>query len=55
VRFRDHVIAAPLKLNDAKAYADHPDAFPRSRDRGSIEATCGSMRYRPAKVVSAIT
>ncbi len=38
--FRDHMIAAPLKLAMVGDPGVEVVGFPRSHDRGSIEATC---------------
>ena len=37
--FRDLLIAAPLKLNQPSPASGRHCAFPRSADRGPIEAT----------------
>src|SRR5579875_3856333 len=52
--FRDHLIAAPLKLGVLCGKAVCKDLFPRSFDRGPIEAL-SSISYRlRALIISAI-
>ncbi len=52
--FRDHMIAAPLKLRSDHAAHAPASIFPRSYDRGPIEAWFTSARPSRGEGISAI-
>ncbi len=53
--FRDHMIAAPLKLVEKRLRMRGLDVFPRSHDRGPIEASPYFTQIALNASLSAIT
>ncbi len=52
--FRDQLIAAPLKLIVRERVVRMPNVFPRSIDRGSIEARVNAIAPTACRRLSAI-
>ena len=53
--FRAHVSAAPLKLPMLRSYKPSLPEFPRSRERGPVEARRGDVTAGITALISALT